>query len=75
MVPWKSDHRVINAKYAFTVQQMKKWGYDVADEIVWIKKTNKGNIAKGHGFYLQHAKETCIVGVKVSLGLTTRTSI
>lgn len=61
-----SEHRVINAKYAFTVQQMKKWGYQVADEIVWIKKTNKGNIAKGHGFYLQHAKETCIVGVKVA---------
>ena len=23
-----------------------------------------GKIAKGHGFYLQHAKETCLIGVK-----------
>jgi len=23
-----------------------------------------GKIAKGHGYYLQHAKETCLVGVK-----------
>ena len=23
-----------------------------------------GKIAKGHGYYLQHAKETCLVGMK-----------
>lgn len=23
-----------------------------------------GKIAKGHGFYLQHAKESCLVGYK-----------
>ena len=44
---------------------MEEWGYEVSDEIVWIKKTVNGKIAKGHGFYLQHAKETCLVGVKV----------
>lgn len=56
--------RVINAKYALTVQMMENWGYKLVDEIVWIKKTINGKIAKGHGFYLQHAKETCLVGVK-----------
>jgi len=45
---------------------MKHWGYKLVDEIVWIKKTINGKIAKGHGFYLQHAKETCLVGVKVA---------
>ena len=44
---------------------MEKWGYKLIDEIVWIKKTVNGKIAKGHGFYLQHAKETCLVGIKV----------
>ena len=34
----------------------KKWGYKVVDSINWIKKTVTGKIAKGHGFYLQHAK-------------------
>jgi mRNA (2'-O-methyladenosine-N6-)-methyltransferase len=55
----------INAKYAFTVNLMEKvWGYNVVDSITWVKKTVNGKIAKGHGFYLQHAKETCLVGVK-----------
>jgi len=36
----------------------------VVDSINWVKKTVNGKIAKGHGYYLQHAKETCLVGVK-----------
>lgn len=43
---------------------MNAWGYKLIDEIAWIKKTVNGKIAKGHGFYLQHAKETCLVGIK-----------
>ena len=31
---------------------MQSWGYDVIDEIIWIKRTVNGKIAKGHGFYL-----------------------
>lgn len=56
---------VINAKFQWTVNTMeKKWGYKVVDSINWVKKTVNGKIAKGHGFYLQHAKETCLVGYK-----------
>ena len=29
-----------------------------------MKYTKMGGIAKGHGFYLQHAKESCLVGIK-----------
>lgn len=54
----------INAKYAITVKLMEHWGYKLVDEITWIKKTINGKIAKGHGFYLQHAKESCLIGVK-----------
>lgn len=54
----------INAKYAFTVSLMHKWGYRLVDSITWVKKTVNGKIAKGHGFYLQHAKETCLIGMK-----------
>lgn len=47
----------INAKYSFTVNLMEKvWGYKLVDSITWVKKTVNGKIAKGHGFYLQHAK-------------------
>ncbi len=44
---------------------MEHWGYKLVDEITWVKKTVNGKIAKGHGFYLQHAKESCLIGVKV----------
>ena len=57
----------INAKYAFTVNLMHKWGYKLVDSITWVKKTVNAKIAKGHGFYLQHAKETCLIGIKGSL--------
>jgi mRNA (2'-O-methyladenosine-N6-)-methyltransferase len=29
-----------------------------------VKQTVNGKIAKGHGYYLQHTKETCLIGIK-----------
>lgn len=55
---------VINAKYRFAINLMEKNGYTLVDEVAWVKQTINGKIAKGHGFYLQHAKETCLIGVK-----------
>ena len=55
---------VINAKYRFALEMMEFHGYTMVDEIVWVKQTVNGKIAKGHGYYLQHAKETCLVGAK-----------
>ena len=43
---------------------MEHWNYKLVDEITWVKQTVNGKIAKGHGYYLQHAKETCLVGFK-----------
>ena len=43
---------------------LRNWGYKLADEIIWVKKTINGKIAKGHGYYLQHGKESWLVGVK-----------
>ena len=36
------------------------------DEIVWVKMTVNRRMAKSHGYYLQHAKEVCLVGKKGS---------
>ena len=58
---------VINAKLRFAISMMEFYGYKLVDEIAWIKQTINGKIAKGHGYYLQHAKETCLVGVKGDL--------
>ena len=57
--------RAINAKYRFSCKLIEHWGYKLVDEVTWVKKTVNGKIAKGHGFYLQHAKESCLIGVKV----------
>ena len=55
---------VINAKYRFALSLFELWGYELVDEITWVKQTVNRRLAKSHGFYLQHAKETCLVGRK-----------
>ena len=55
---------VINNKYSYAFKLFKKWGYKYVDDITWVKQTVNRRMAKGHGYYLQHAKETCLVGVK-----------
>ena len=36
----------------------------LVDEIAWVKMTVNRRLAKSHGYYLQHAKEVCLVGKK-----------
>jgi hypothetical protein len=36
----------------------------LVDEIVWVKSTVNRKLAKSHGYYLQHAKEVCLVGLR-----------
>ena len=36
-------------------------------DIAWVKRTVNRKLAKCHGYYLQHAKETCLVGIKGNL--------
>ena len=55
---------VINAKYVKTLEMIEKWGYKFVDEITWVKQTKHRRLAKGHGYYLQHAKENCIIAIK-----------
>ncbi|KAJ2133255.1 hypothetical protein IW139_001508 [Coemansia sp. RSA 353] len=55
---------VINNKYTKAFRLMKQWGYTYVDDITWVKQTVNRRMAKGHGYYLQHAKETCLIGKK-----------
>ncbi|KAG2378879.1 hypothetical protein C9374_008027 [Naegleria lovaniensis] len=55
---------VINAKYVKTLEMIEQWGYKYVDEITWVKRTIHRRLAKGHGYYLQHAKENCIIAMK-----------
>lgn len=36
----------------------------LVDEVVWVKLTVNRRLFKSHGYYLQHAKEVCMVAVK-----------
>lgn len=58
---------VINCKMALALDMFDKWGYDVFDSVDWIKMTVNRRVASGHGYYLQHASETCLVGRKGSI--------
>eukprot|EP01083_Nonionella_stella_P056525 148793_1 len=55
---------VVNSKFQLALNLFDKWGYTYVDDITWVKSTVNRRLAKGHGFYLQHAKETCIIGKK-----------
>jgi len=55
---------VINAKYRLALQLMQKWGYTMIGDVAWVKQTVNRRIANGHGYYLQHAKESCLIGLK-----------
>ena len=57
----------INNKYTKAIEMMQAWGYEFIDEIVWVKSTVNRRLAKGHGYFLQHAKESCLVGKKGQL--------
>ena len=34
---------------------------------MWVKMTCNRRLAKSHGYYLQHAKEVCLVGQRGSV--------
>ncbi|KAG2236548.1 MT-A70-domain-containing protein [Thamnidium elegans] len=66
---------VINNKYAKAFELMEKWGYTYIDDITWVKQTVNRRMAKGHGYYLQHAKETCLVARKGNDPINCRHSV
>lgn len=53
----------INTAY----EMMSKWGYEVVDQIIWVKLKNSG-IYLSHGYYLMHSFEMCLVGYKCPQG-------
>ena len=54
----------INNKFKFTLQLLEQWGYKMIEDIVWVKTTKNNKLFKGQGYFLQHSKESCIVGLK-----------
>lgn len=46
------------------VSMLQGWGYQVIDFVNWIKTSKYGRYRPSNGYFLQHDKETCLVGVK-----------
>lgn len=66
---------VINSSYDFAIGMFNHWGYKIVDEVVWVKLTVNRRLAKSHGYYLQHAKEVCLVGMKGEKPANMQTSV
>lgn len=54
---------ILNSQLDTSVEIMQLWGYELVDEIVWVKlKDEKINLT--HGYYIMHSYEICLVGYK-----------
>jgi len=53
----------INTAY----EMMNKWGYEVVDQLVWVKLKDK-KIYLSHGYYFMHSFEMCLIGYKCPPG-------
>jgi len=71
-VPWynlASDNAivfmwVINAKMTYALGLLENFGFSILENMTWVKMSSKRLLARGHGYYLQHAKEECIIATK-----------
>ena len=55
---------VIACELANGIELLKKWGYEFVTYLNWSKVSKYGRFAPSHGYYLQHNKETCLIGKK-----------
>lgn len=54
---------ILNSQMNVGYECLNKWGYEVVDQLTWIKTKNK-KIHISHGFYFLHSSEVCLVGYK-----------
>ena len=55
---------VVASMLPIGIDMLKKWGYKVVDFVNWIKTSKYGRYKPSNGYFFQHTKETCLVGVK-----------
>jgi mRNA (2'-O-methyladenosine-N6-)-methyltransferase len=51
-------------------EMMNHWGYEVVDQIIWVKLKDSKQIYLSHGYYFMHSYEICLVGYKCPVGET-----
>jgi N6-adenosine-specific RNA methylase IME4 len=55
---------VIASQFMNGVLMMQRWGYNIETYINWVKVSKYGRYMPSHGYYMQHNKETILVGLK-----------
>jgi N6-adenosine-specific RNA methylase IME4 len=54
---------ILNSLMNVGYECLNKWGYDVVDQITWVKIRNE-KLYISQGYYFLHSSETCLVGYK-----------
>lgn len=54
---------VLNSLMNVGYECLNKWGYDIVDQITWVKMRNE-KLYISQGYYFLHSSETCLVGYK-----------
>jgi predicted RNA methylase len=54
---------VLNSLMNVGYECLNKWGYDVVDQITWVKTRNE-KLYISQGYYFLHSSETCLIGYK-----------
>ncbi|EAY18640.1 MT-A70 family protein [Trichomonas vaginalis G3] len=55
---------VIASQLENGIQILNKWGYEFLTYLNWVKISKYGRYMPSHGYYLQHNKETVLIGRK-----------
>jgi N6-adenosine-specific RNA methylase IME4 len=55
---------VIASQFVNGVAMLKNWGYKVEGYMNWVKISKYGRYMPSHGYYLQHNKESLVIGLK-----------
>ena len=58
---------ILNSILDFGYICLNKWGYEVIEQIIWIKGKNN-NLFSSLGYYFKHSYEICLVGYKCKSG-------
>lgn len=55
---------VVASEYSNGIKMLQHWGYQPINGINWVKTSRRGIYHPSNGYYLQHTKESLLVGVK-----------
>lgn len=55
---------VIACQLANGMQMLREWGYTFVTYLNWVKTSKYGRYMPSHGYYMQHNKETILIGRK-----------